>query len=873
MRKQVLAAILILLLLMTAATVFAQEESRELIITSREELLDFVQNCRLDSYSVGLTVCLKADIDLTGSDFNGIPIFSGTFEGEGHTISGLRVTAEGSVQGLFRYVTAEAVVRDLTVEAEVIPKGTRACVGGIAGENRGLLENCVFSGTVSGGDRVGGIAGRNTATGQILKCNVEGTIQGNHFVGGIAGENAGMIRTCENRAKVNTTAQQNSVDISDITMDSITESELAVAVTDIGGIAGSSSGTIRRCKNYADVGYKHMGYNVGGICGSQTGYTTGCINYGSVSGRKDVGGVVGQLEPSVLLSYEADALQLLKVELEQLSVLIDQATANAQNNTDKVLDLMLTLENLIADAEELLQGMTELPEKPSLEDLDTIRQEFETLSGILADATQTLRLLTGAVEDTGKALREDLQAVTDQMKAVEAVLENSTENLGGSLQDVSDEDTRKTLSSKVEKSDNEGNIVADLNAGGIVGTVAMESDLDPEEDVTLDGELSLNVSGQIRAVILSCSNTGSVTLKRQNAGGVAGWQSLGLIKDCVNTGRLDTQSADYVGGIAGMSQGYIRRCSARCALTGDAYVGGIAGIGKTVTDCRSIVTVEARENIGAVLGAAEDIVAGEAILGNCYVSVEPQLAAVDGIDYEDVAQPVPLKEFLALPELDKVFQNVKVRFVAENGEETVVTIKPGQSVPASRIPEITPKTGFAGYWEGLEKDSLKNLVFDMTFRAVYTAHDTVVGSQVTREDGRPLLLVQGDFTADGAVSVESGSSFPNLAEKEKALESWKISVTGCETVTAGRLLMGADMPADTLGLYIQDAQGTWQRREFQISGSYLVFSLAEGEQAVALTQLPESVNLPLILGIGGAAIVAAAIICVLLLRSRKKRSN
>jgi len=389
--------------------------------------------------------------------------------------------------------------------------------------------------------------------------------------------------------------------------------------------------------------------------------------------------------------------------------------------------------------------------------------------------------------------------------------------------------------------------------------------------VTLDGELSLNVSGQIRAVILSCGNTGSVTLKHQNVGGIAGWQSLGLIKDCVNTGRLDTQSADYVGGIAGMSQGYIRQCSARCALLGDAYVGGIAGIGKTVTDCRSIVTVEARETKGAVLGAAEDIDDGESILGNCYVSVEPQLAAVDGIDYEGVAQPIPLKEFLALPELDKVFQNVTVRFVAENGEETVVTMKPGQSVPASRIPEVAPKTGFTGYWEGLEKDSLKNLVFDMTFRAVYTAHDTVVSSQATREDGRPLLLVQGDFTSDGAVSVETGSAFPQLAEKEKALESWEISVSGFEKVTVGRLLMGAEMSADTLGLYVQDMQGTWQRREFRISGSYLVFSLADGDQAVALTQLPEKVDLPLVLGIGGAAVAASVVVCVLVLRCRSKK--
>jgi len=871
MRKRLLAIGLVILVFATAVTAFAQEESRELTITSREDFLDFARECRLDSYSVGLTVCLKADIDLTGSDFAGIPTFSGIFEGEGHTVSGLHIAAEGSVQGLFRYVTGEAVIRNLTVKGQVIPKGSRACVGGIAGENRGLLENCVFSGAVSGSEWVGGIAGINAATGEILKCKTEGGVQGSHFVGGITGENAGMIRSCENGAKVNTTAQQNSVDISDITLDSLTESELAVAVTDIGGIAGSSSGTVRRCRNHADVGYKHMGYNVGGICGSQTGYTTGCINYGSVSGRKDVGGIVGQLEPSVLLNYEADTLQLLRVELEQLSALTDAAVANAQSNGNNVQGLLLALENRMADAQELLQGLGEFSEKPTLEDLKTVGQTMEALGIILSDMTQTLRELTAALENTTNDLQQDLQAVSDQMEVVEAILENSAENLGGSFEDVSDRDDRKTLSSKVEKSDNQGAVLADLNAGGIAGAVAMESDLDPEEDVTLSGNLSLNVSGQIRAVILSCNNAGSVTLKRQNAGGIVGWQSLGLAKDCVNTGRLDTQTADYVGGIVGMSQGMVRQCSARCAVFGDAYVGGIAGKGKTVTDCRSIVMVEARESQGAVLGALETRTDADSILGNCYVPVQSQLAAVDGIDYDGAAQPVTLKAFLQLPGLDKVFRTVTVRFIAEDGKETVVTIAPGQSVPTSKIPEVASKTGFTGSWEGLEEETLKNLVFDMTFRVVYTAYDTVVSSQAIREDGRPLLLVQGNFISNGAVTAEPYDSFPKSAEKELRLESWQITVTGCETVTGGRLLVPADISAEHLGLYVQNSQGTWERREFRVAGSYLVFSLAKDEQAVALTQLPKEVNLLLVLGLGGAVLMAAAVAFVLLLRRRGKK--
>ena len=69
------------------------------------------------------------------------------------------------------------------------------------------------------------------------------------------------------------------------------------AGTDIGGIAGFSNGVIQSCKNVGNVGYEHMGYNVGGIVGRQSGYLDGCKNTGIVNGRKDVGGIAGQLEP------------------------------------------------------------------------------------------------------------------------------------------------------------------------------------------------------------------------------------------------------------------------------------------------------------------------------------------------------------------------------------------------------------------------------------------------------------------------------------------------------------------------------------------------------------------------------------------------
>ena len=158
------------LLLAMTLTVSGQENAKTLSISTLEEFLAFAEACRLDSYSKDLLVTLEADLDLTGRDFASIPIFSGTFEGNGHTISGLSVTVNGSVQGLFRYVTEEAIIRNLTVRGTVQPGGSKNYVGGIAGQNAGQITNCTFSGEASGVEYVGGIAGVNTVTGVIENC-------------------------------------------------------------------------------------------------------------------------------------------------------------------------------------------------------------------------------------------------------------------------------------------------------------------------------------------------------------------------------------------------------------------------------------------------------------------------------------------------------------------------------------------------------------------------------------------------------------------------------------------------------------------------------------------------------------------------------
>ena len=124
MRKKMTALLIALLLVLSAALpVFADEEpvlqNRKITVVNLKSFEKLAENCRLDSYSAGLVVSLETDLDLTGKDFAGIPIFCGRFEGNGHTIRGLELTVEGSQQGLFRYLSDTATVTDLHLEGTV----------------------------------------------------------------------------------------------------------------------------------------------------------------------------------------------------------------------------------------------------------------------------------------------------------------------------------------------------------------------------------------------------------------------------------------------------------------------------------------------------------------------------------------------------------------------------------------------------------------------------------------------------------------------------------------------------------------------------------------------------------------------------------
>ena len=306
-------------------TLSDNEARTRIDIYTEEDLAELAKNCHSDTWSEDKDVFLMEDISLSGNDFTNIPTFSGYFDGQGHTIRGYVYGGDGYVTGLFRYADEDAEIKDLTLMGTVRAEGDKEVTGGIVGINRGLVSRCKFVGSVEGKNIIGGIAAINEASGIIENCENQASISGYYFTGGITGKNYGLVNFCNNKGDINSSSEwvtgddeMNENIINDLTGSGVRDVKVRSGI-DTGGVAGYSKGILIRSSNDGTIGYPHTGYNVGGIAGRQSGIITSCVNRGSIRGRKDVGGVVGQMEPFL----QIDDTESVSTSVDQLHDMID----------------------------------------------------------------------------------------------------------------------------------------------------------------------------------------------------------------------------------------------------------------------------------------------------------------------------------------------------------------------------------------------------------------------------------------------------------------------------------------------------------------------------------------------------------------------
>lgn len=1268
----------------TAQLCVLADNQRTVSISDAEEFLAFAENCRIDSYSKNLRVSLDADISLSGREFFGVPIFCGTFDGGGHTISGFSVHGSASEIGLFRHAERGAVIKNLTVTAAVAPGGSGDTLGGIVGSNRGTIVSCEFRGVVSGNSAVGGIAGVNGETGVISGCRSSASVSAESFAGGIAGRNFGVIFDCANSGNINTVYDESSISAEDLDLENIT-SEKVIGKSDIGGIAGYSSGMIQRCFNSGTVGYQHTGYNIGGLVGRQCGTLLYCENTGHVYGRKDVGGIAGQMEPYRSIEFSEDSAQRLDREMEQLSASVDRLIADArasggrlnsdiqtltaqmnaaQKNADEIADRTEAVFNgysdgineLLARADLALDGSV-----PAFAALDEAVVQFgqfsdkcsEALSELetageysgdavdaardaLGDIDQALPKIESSLRDIGNSLREiqrslgdpeevkrslknilrSMDGVTEEMKRVsnavnsldralsgmsewlsgpdwqalrtgvsalsdsfadvlaaladvsaatgdiaaavdsgemseslsafldaskslgraaaklaaavqgggipdedelakaaeelekaadglqtaadhlsaavdpdqmkealdelqaaarqlERALERASavtgdisdalnritassvpkntldqaiaqadalaraisnmsdrlaevnrelgnildridasgltlamdqlvsavEGIAGAVGDIRNagddfdraaealgtamdaltaassaageaadilsgasgslseaveqiESIAETLSEKPEvrfpaldesftdatdslaanmsamittlsrignRADAQGNVIlddvgiirghleniyeifrdtyrdllaededtdgfsedisergsdsrqgsavgcknsgtveGDVNVGGITGAMAIEFDLDPEDDIIQNGDRSANFSYHVMDVIDNCENLGDIHAKKNYCGGIVGRMDMGLVRASRSGGTVASTDGSYIGGIAGYSAAKVRGCSSRVTLSGRERIGGIAGEGGIITDCLSIVDVtEFSERVGAVLGYVDFSKENTEISNNFFV--DRGIAGIDRVSYSGMAEPVSYAEFA---QKTGDFAEIILEFVAEGEPLAKLTVPYGGSVKPSDIPDIPQKNGYYARWEEFESE---HITFPRVVHAEYFRHMTLIASERVSESGLPLVLADGEFDDASAVLVETESSSVSAPGGGEL----RIVVLEAAAPDSLRFLSAGKNPK-----LMQYINGAWKPVDFTVNGSYLIVKeplITDGKAVFSVSG--ETAVPPVWIAAAAAAAATAVVIVLVAGRSGKRRKG
>ena len=141
-----------------------------------------------------INITLDKNIDLTGKGWTPIGTsfdnsYKGTFDGGGHTITGLTVTTNDQFVGLFGYLNRAGTVKNVVMEGVQITSNQiyGGSIGGVVGYSWGTIENCSVSGSVSGTVYVGGVVGAQIG-GSITGCSSSATVKGTVDVGGVAGQ-------------------------------------------------------------------------------------------------------------------------------------------------------------------------------------------------------------------------------------------------------------------------------------------------------------------------------------------------------------------------------------------------------------------------------------------------------------------------------------------------------------------------------------------------------------------------------------------------------------------------------------------------------------------------------------------------------------
>ena len=505
--------------------------------------------------------------------------FTGTLDGDGHSISGIYINnSEEDRQGLVGYLGVGGTIQNLGVKASYIKGGNR--VGGLCGQNSGTVTNCYNTGNVAGTRYVGGVCGENYS-GTVTNCYNSGSVTGTeNYVGGVCGQNdSGTVTNCYNTG-------------------SVTGSNY------IGGVCGQITGIMANCYNTGSVtGSNH----IGGVCGLNRGTVTNCyyLTGKANSGIGSDSGTSEKVEPKEADQFQSGevAFLLQDGQVEQvwgqligtdLYPVLGEPKVYNNNGTyiNMVMEgdyyLISTADDLRLFASMVNSGNPDISAKLTADIVLNDIKDWESWETTAPANSWTpigsnIHQFTGTLDGDGHSIsgiyinnsEEDRQGLVGYL------------GVGGTIQNLGVKASYIKGGNRVGGlcGQNSGTVTNCYNTGNVAGTRYV------------GGVCGENYSG----TVTNCYNSGSVTGTENYVGGVCGQNDSGTVTNCYNTGSVT--GSNYIGGVCGQITGIMANCYNTGSVTGSNYIGGVCGLNRgAVTNCHNIGSVTGTDDVGGVCG-------------------------------------------------------------------------------------------------------------------------------------------------------------------------------------------------------------------------------------------------------------------------------
>lgn len=870
LKKRIIpAGLSLILIIMTVISIMpinvSAEDSLNVIEISRvNELIEFANKCKYDSYSKDKIVKLTADIDVSGSDFKGISYFAGTFDGGSHIISGFNVDYKGSDFGFFRYIAESGFITNLNISGSINVTGSQKNIGGIAGVNKGVINESSFSGKVNASTATGAIAGYNHENAKIVSCTSDADILATNQTGGIAGVNDGLISSCTSKSRVNTQELDTTLDIGGVDVGTLNLTQNVIDRNDMGGIAGESTGIISDCVNYGKIGFAHTGYNVGGIAGKQSGKVITCSNEGEIYGRKDVGGIVGQAEPDIESEYLNDRVDDVQSSIDIINSTLDNMSSSMNNASS---DVKSYIENIIDQYKELLgklqdklNGNNDNDEK--IEDfVDDISKDIENstvaddIHGVADTVDSEIRTIADSIERISAQIKNIGNTVTETMDVV-----TSDDDY---IEDISSADSAQNSDGVIAKSVNRGAVHGDINVGGIAGTMNVEYDVDPEYDLDITETTNVRLRSTVSDVVIYCINYGEVNSKKDCAGGIVGLQELGLVYGSEGYGTVKSETGNYAGGIAGNSASAITDSYSLCNVESEDYTGGICGKGYTMQNCISIPAIlgdgEAKGSLAGIIESDGEV--------STNIFVNDIYGGIDDINYSGKADSASYEAVMAMENIPDGFHRVTLVFKADGNVIDTKNIAYNANLGVSELPSIPDKDGYYAQWPEniVSKPILQNTVVE----AEYHVWVESVAGDIASQNDKPLFIAEGKFYDDNKITL-SKCDTDNLSGDIEYSYAWKMRGTDVKdkgTKTCHFYIKNTSGSSEVW--YRDNADSGWVKADAKEHGSYMTAEIPYEADFAVIHK--ESSNM--IYYICGGAAACIIVLAVIIIKKRKKRNK